>query len=200
MKPDRKEEIAIKALELFALNGYDSTSISDLQYALDMGRGTLYYYFRDKDELFTEVMNRFFLTPKQQRLNTLIEQTVTIPEMIQALLSYLYSLQDLLTQFENKHVNTSNVVTLMNTAYHRYPELYRKARRIYEKELYLWKRALQHEMQQGIIRRDIPVDTMAMMFTHLKDGFDTAKAGVTMDFTAFPQQYNYLYDLLKVKE
>jgi len=198
MKAERKEQIAIKALELFALNGYEQTSISDLQYALDMGRGTLYYYYKDKDELFVDVMERYFLKPKQQCLD-IPPHNITVPEMIDALCSYLFSLKALLEQFDNKNINTANVVTIMHTAYNRYPELYKLAHRIYEKELSLWRQALQNEIRLGIIRSDIPLDTVATMFTHIKDGFDTGKNGLTMDFNIFPQQYHFLYSTLKNK-
>ena len=33
---DRKEYIIRKAMELYALNGYENVSITDLQYALDI--------------------------------------------------------------------------------------------------------------------------------------------------------------------
>lgn len=196
MKEDKKERIAIKALELFALNGLDNTSISELQYALDMGRGTLYYYFLDKEDLFVYVMNTYFLIPKQQCLN--ISGDITVSKMINALLTYLHSLESLLQHFDNQNLNTSNVVTLMCTAYNRFPDLYKKAHRIYLKELDLWQQALQNEIRMGIIRPDIPLEMVATMFTHIKDGFDTGKYGVTMDFTIFDKQYNYLYQLLQL--
>lgn len=196
MKKDKKELIAIRALELFAIQGYDNTSISDLQYSLDMGRGTLYYYYKDKDELFADVLDRYFLTPKQRCLE--LPDTVTIHQMIDALLKYLYSLEALVGEFEHQNLNTSNVISLMHSAYNRFPDLYRKANRIYIKENELWKRALQNEIREGIIRDDIPIDTVATMFTHIKDGFDTAKTGMLMDFSIFPKQYNFLYDVLKI--
>ena len=54
MVEDRRDKILLKALELYMVEGYANVSITDLQAALDMGRGTLYYYFKDKDELFTD--------------------------------------------------------------------------------------------------------------------------------------------------
>ena len=48
MQEDRKEKILLKALELYMVEGYANVSITDLQAALNMGRGTLYYYFKDE--------------------------------------------------------------------------------------------------------------------------------------------------------
>ena len=196
MVEDRRDKILLKALELYMVEGYANVSITDLQAALDMGRGTLYYYFKDKDELFQEVVDMFLIKPKQRALER-VRETGTIPDMIDAMLYYLNQLQEFYNQVENKNINTSNVVTVMYTAYSRFPELYKKARRLYEHELSLWIRAIKNSMHNGDIRGNVPIETTAHMFLHIKDGWDPGRSGVPMNFGIFPEQYNYLYDLIK---
>ena len=196
MVEDRRDKILLKALELYMVEGYANVSITDLQAALDMGRGTLYYYFKDKDELFQEVVDMFLIKPKQRALER-VRETGTIPDMIDAMLYYLNQLQEFYNQVENKNINTSNVVTVMYTAYSRFPELYKKARRLYEHELSLWIRAIKNSMHNGDIRGDVPIETTAHMFLHIKDGWDPGRSGVPMNFGIFPEQYNYLYDLIR---
>lgn len=195
MLANRKEKIAIKALELFATNGFHDVSISDLQYDLDMGRGTMYYYFKNKEDLFHYVMIQYFIIPKQTCLQ--VSETVTIPEMIETLLSYLHSLELLLDKFTNKNINTANVVMMMFTAYNYFPDLHRKAYRLHQKELILWQRAIHNSIRLGDIRDDIPIETIATMFTNIKDGYDTGKVNIMMDFTILAKQYYSLYELLK---
>lgn len=192
---DRREFIIAKAMELYALNGYNNVSITDLQIALDMGRGTLYYYFKSQDELFQVCMERYFLRPKQAALQQ--PDTILLPEMIAAMLGYLNSLNEALQTFDNKNINTSNVVNLMFTAYNRFPSLSRKAKRLFVNEVELWKKALRNSIRAGQVRSDVNVDITALMFTHIKDGYDSGQYGITMDFTIFPQQYNYLYELIQ---
>ena len=91
MVEDRRDKILLKAIELYMIEGYANVSITDLQAALNMGRGTLYYYFKDKDELFQEAVEVFLIQPKQRALNR-VQPTVTIPEMIEAMLYYLKQL------------------------------------------------------------------------------------------------------------
>ena len=196
MVEDRRDKILLKALELYMVEGYANVSITDLQAALDMGRGTLYYYFKDKDELFQEVVDMFLIKPKQRALER-VRETGTIPDMIDAMLYYLNQLQEFYNQVENKNINTSNVVTVMYTAYSRFPELYKKARRLYEHELSLWIRAIKNSMHNGDIRGNVPIETTAHMFLHIKDGWDPGRSGVPMNFGIFPEQYNYLYDLIR---
>lgn len=196
MVEDRKEKILLKALELYMIEGYANVSITDLQSALNMGRGTLYYYFKDKDELFQEVVEMFLIKPKYRALER-VKDTATIPEMIDTMLYYLHQLQESYEQVENKNINTSNVVTVMYAAYSRFPELYRKARKMYERELNLWIQAIKNSMRSGDIRGDVQIEVIAHMFVHIKDGWDPGRTGVPMNFDIFPQQYNYLYDLIK---
>lgn len=196
MVEDRRDKILLKALELYMVEGYANVSITDLQSALDMGRGTLYYYFKDKEELFQEVVNMFLIKPKERSLER-VKENVTIPEMIEAMMYYLNQLQEFYNQVENKNINTSNVVTVMYTAYSRFPELYKKARRMYERELNLWVLAIKNSMRAGEVRGDVPIETTAHMFVHIKDGWDPGRTGAPMNFEIFPEQYNYLYQLIR---
>ena len=196
MQEDRKEKILLKALELYMVEGYANVSITDLQAALNMGRGTLYYYFKDKDELFQEVVDQYLIRPKHRALER-VKDTATLPEMIDAMLYYTNQLKEFYDQVENKNINTSNVVTVMYTAYSRFPDLYRKARRLYERELNLWIQAIKNSMRAGEIRGNVHIETMAHMFLHIKDGWDPGRSGAPMNFDIFPEQYNYLYELIK---
>ena len=196
MVEDRREKILLKALELYMIEGYANVSITDLQSALNMGRGTLYYYFKDKDELFQEVVDEFLIKPKQRALDK-VKDTATIPEMIEAMLAYLDQLREFRDQVENKNINTSNVVNVMFTAYSKFPELYKKARRLYERELNLWVQAIKNSMRAGVVRGDVHIDTIAHMFVHIKDGWDPGRTGAPMNYDILFEQYNYLYELIK---
>ena len=196
MVEDRREKILLKAVELYMIEGYANVSITDLQEALNMGRGTLYYYFKDKDELFQEVVETYLIQPKQRALDK-VQQNASIPDMIAAMLSYLDRLKDFYNQVENKNINTSNVVTVMYTAYSKFPELFKKAKRLYEHELNLWIQAIKNSMHNGDIRGNVPIETTAHMFLHIKDGWDPGRSGVPMNFNIFPEQYYYLYDLIR---
>ena len=196
MVEDRKEKILLKAIELYMIEGYANVSITDLQAALNMGRGTLYYYFKDKDELFQEAVSMYLLQPKQRAFSR-VKETATIQDMIDAMMYYLEQLKEVYEQVENKNINTSNVVTVMYTAYSRFPDLYKKARRLYERELNLWTQAIKNSMRAGEIRGNVPIDITAHMFLHIKDGWDPGRSGVPMNFDIFPEQYNYLFNLIK---
>ena len=184
-------------MELYALQGYQNVTITDLQNALDMGRGSVYYYFKDQDELFLTCMERYFLEPKQQVLSD-VPEDAGIEQMIAAIGTYLNSLKEALMTFDIKTVNTSNVNNLMFTAYSRFPSMHKKARRLALKELDLWRKAIYHDQRAGLIRRDIDREQVALMFAHIKDSFDPGLGQTQMDFSLFEKTYSELHKLLKI--
>lgn len=193
---DRRDYIIRKAMELYALKGFQNVTITDLQIALDIGRGSLYYYFRDQDELFTACMERYFLEPKQRVLSSLTDD-ISIDRMIAAMQTYLASLKEALDTFEVKTINTANVNDLMFNAYCRFPALHRKAQRLALKELELWRKAIRNDQHAGLIRRDIDIEQVALMFTHVKKTYDNGLAQTQMDFSILDKTYSELHKLLK---
>lgn len=194
---ERREYIIRKAMELYALKGYRNVSITDLQFALDIGRGTLYYYFKDQDELFETCMEHYFLEPKQRALQS-VSDDAGMDKMIEAMMSYLSSLEEALQTFDIKTINTSNVNDLMFTAYNKFPALHRKAQRLALKELELWRKALYNDQRAGLIRRDIDRDQVALMCTHIKDTYDSGLGQTQMDFTFLQKTYSEFHKLLKI--
>ncbi len=194
---DRRDYIIRKAMELYALKGYQNVSITDLQYALDIGRGTLYYYFRDQNELFQTCMEKYFIEPKQRALNT-VGEDVSMEGMINAMLQYIHSLEEALMTFTNKSINTSNVNNLMFTAYSLFPSLHRRAQRLALKEVDLWRRALYNDQRAGIIRRDIDRDQVALMCTHIKNTYDNGLGQTQMDFSLLEKTYSEFLKMLKI--
>ena len=52
--PDKKAEILIAARDLFNRQGYPKTSVDDIAQAVGMQKSSLYYYFKNKEELFLQ--------------------------------------------------------------------------------------------------------------------------------------------------
>jgi AcrR family transcriptional regulator len=55
-----RERILSVGCEMFRKNGYKNTRLNDLTRELDIGKGTFYFYFSDKKELFLECVPRIF--------------------------------------------------------------------------------------------------------------------------------------------
>jgi AcrR family transcriptional regulator len=56
-KLHRQEEILKAAFNVFAAHGYEATRIDEVAKKAGIAKGTIYLYFRDKDQLFRAVVN-----------------------------------------------------------------------------------------------------------------------------------------------
>ncbi len=58
-RKERKEQIILAAAGMFAEKGYANTLVAEVASAADIGKGTVYEYFRSKDDLFFTVFEYF---------------------------------------------------------------------------------------------------------------------------------------------
>jgi len=78
-KEERKQEIALVALELFAKKGFETTSISSVAKAAGIGKGTVYEYFVSKEELIVSAFMAWLENMMGQELEELL-LTIAEPE------------------------------------------------------------------------------------------------------------------------
>ncbi len=71
-KQAKRDEILIAASSLFLIEGYDGASMGKIAAAAGLTPNTLYWYFRDKDELFVAVADLY--------LDRLLQQHTAVAE------------------------------------------------------------------------------------------------------------------------
>ena len=54
---DTKEKIYKAAVKIFARNGFEKTAVDDIAAKSKLAKGTIYYYFKSKDEIFLEMID-----------------------------------------------------------------------------------------------------------------------------------------------
>src|SRR3569833_2638363 len=55
----KRRQIVEGARAVFLANGFDAASMADIAKAAGVSKGTLYVYFKDKDELFSAIVQGF---------------------------------------------------------------------------------------------------------------------------------------------
>ena len=74
---NRKEEILIAALHLFARDGYEAVSVSQIAGELDMTKGALYRHYKSKRDIFESIVQRMEQQDgKQARENEVPEESI----------------------------------------------------------------------------------------------------------------------------
>ena len=56
-----KERIIEEAFKLFLNHNFEKVSISDLEQAVGKTRGAIFYFFKNKEELFNEVIDTYII-------------------------------------------------------------------------------------------------------------------------------------------
>ena len=97
-KDKRRSEIAHKAIEVLARKGFQSATIQDIADAAGLGKGTIYHYFKTKEEILMAVSGEIFLEMErslgaallrmdepEERLAALIQESLNITEELEHL-------------------------------------------------------------------------------------------------------------------
>lgn len=56
-KDEKKKEILLAAMQVFSKKGMKNSRMIDIAWAADIGKGTIYEYFRNRDEILFEAFN-----------------------------------------------------------------------------------------------------------------------------------------------
>ena len=94
----KRSEIAQKAIEVLAKRGFQATTIQDIADAAGLGKGTVYHYFKTKEEILSVVSEEIFhemersfgaallrIDKPMEKLSALIEEALHVTEDVEHL-------------------------------------------------------------------------------------------------------------------
>jgi AcrR family transcriptional regulator len=136
-KLHRQEEILAAAFEVFAAHGYEAARIDEVARLAGIAKGTIYLYFRDKEQLFRAVVRSLL----QKRFETIAGSFKgTAEQLLGELLSRMYS-----QVVKNEKVRS--IVRLLIAEAGRFPQL----AEIYHREIIApGMKAVRQALRQGI--------------------------------------------------
>ncbi len=82
---DKKAQILTAARELFNRQGYPKTSVDDISQAVGMRKSSLYYYFKNKEQIFLDA----FKEEWRSNLNRFVTEASKQRDPTQRILSYI---------------------------------------------------------------------------------------------------------------
>jgi AcrR family transcriptional regulator len=78
---DRRQHILVAAIEVFAQKGFAGANVADIAQVAEIGKGTVYLYFKSKEEIFRAILDEHSFMPDLldilQDLDAPIEATLT---------------------------------------------------------------------------------------------------------------------------
>lgn len=159
---DTKNQIIEQAFKLFLTNNYEAVSISDLEQAVGKTRGAIFYFFKNKEEIFNAVIDTYFIKTQNP------EQKFDIPENI-SLEQFIYRYIGGINTTMSRMLSLSVI-----NIYKHYFSLYLQASRIYPDfaeimtrnalaETALWEKIIKSAVQNKEIKPVNP-GTYAVIF------------------------------------
>ena len=73
---ERRQELIDTAERLFMENGYEHTAISDIVKELNVAQGTLYYYFRSKEDILEAVVEKSIADLEQNVIRLIQDESI----------------------------------------------------------------------------------------------------------------------------
>lgn len=165
---ETKNKIRRKTFELLLQKGYDGVSITDIQHSAGISRGLLYHHYKNKEELFLEVVKHYFVD--LFIIDTTRTSSFTIPEMISFMEQKNMEICDMCAISDGKKFSFFNYDFLFYEAMSRNPEFAISYRKVRDNELKAWEKVVSNSIKNTLIRKDTDIKATAKIFMYNIDG------------------------------
>ena len=160
-----KEFIIDEAFKLFLNHSYEAVSISDISKAIGFTKGALYHHFKNKEELFKSVVDKYLFLPQ---VSTNIEK-ISLYEYIQITTALNEKIIRNLSKSSLVFMPI-NYLSLFTDAFRHYPDYAESKRLFINQEIEKTKRILENAINSGEVREDINPSLMATNFFSINMG------------------------------
>jgi AcrR family transcriptional regulator len=196
---ETKEFILETAYEMFLCNNYEAVTLSEICKATKLTKGGVYHYFASKEELFKAVIDKYMI---ENERDNYIEQS-NLLNLIQHMSK---KIKERTARFKlsnpgNHNLMTRQFMSLLVSAYRYYPGFSAHGDKFFNDQIKLWKNAIDISIKEGVLRKDIDPEMMAMNFMSISTNVLLGMVqGSSSDFhKLIEQQLNELYNMLKIK-
>lgn len=204
---DRKMEKGIKsrrkilevAFKLFAAYSYPDVSYSLLEEASGISRGSMVYYFNNKEGIFRAVLETFLFDMGSVR-KVPVEAHNTLKGFYDTFLKQLDEDAHALRQFRIPNLCDARF-TIERSALQFVPEFRQNQREKIKEDLQTWTDVMNHAKETGEIRSDVDTEAMANIFQNTFWGSIYlgiyGKAGTPGKIQELHTLFDDIYNLIK---
>ncbi len=162
---DTKEYIIDEAFKLFLRHSYEAVSISYISNAIGMTKGALYHHFKNKEELYRLVVDKYLQIPTCE----IDVDNINLYDFI--LLNMEQAEKTIKSIFGNSELyKPIDYISLYVDAARHYPDFAETKSKLIHKEIAKTQTVLEQAMKKGEIRNDIDASTLASQFYSIKMG------------------------------
>ena len=201
-----RDELLIAAFRLFMSVNYEKASFAELGKILGMSKAGIFKYYKNKQELFIAVVDKFWFSTQNPR-NKFTETNGTFAEFID---EYVRGVQRTMDMLGNLVDVGGDKVAQGKFSYHAQyfhflfqvlqydPDAEEKLRNLVASAYAYWRAAIQRAIDNGELRKDVDVEDAVVMFRQVYMGlsFEMSFLG-GLDTERLAKHLNAVYSLLK---
>ena len=166
MKLDTKDLILKESFKLFAWKRYEQVTVSDLERVTKLTRGAIFYYMKNKEHLFIEVLDKYMLSRNSPQVDN---EQVTLLSYIDLFIEQVKKSKKQMNLLGVKNMNFA-YANIANQAIYYYPEFTKQVKDKDDEELQNWIKILQQAVKSGEIIDTISIESVANIFQQTYSG------------------------------
>ncbi len=192
-----RKRILMEAFKLFATMPYERVSFSVMEKEIGISRGSMIYYFKNKEGLFKEVVQTFVYGASSIK---------AVPDAYKLSLCSFYTYfietlkreQEQLSNLGIVNINEA-LMRIENSALTYIPNFKEQTAQWYEEELQIWKSVIEYAVSSGEISNRVDPVTISYFYEdcYLGRAFNGVFMKTGYDIDKLKQTYDQLYTLLK---
>jgi TetR/AcrR family transcriptional repressor of nem operon len=162
---ETKEYIIDQSYKLFLQKSYEAVSISDISNSIGLTKGALYHHFRNKEDLFKAVIDKYL------KVIGLIDikEGITLAEFIESDIAHVKKVVYTIC-IDDLPFKSVNYLSLMIDALRHYPGFQEENESFFDTVIDKLAVIIDHAVKTGEVREDLDTYTAALNFFSISVG------------------------------
>ena len=192
-----RQKILREAFRLFATRPYDRVSFSVMEKEIGISRGSMVYYFKNKEGLFKEVVHTFVYRASSIK-NVPNAYKLSLCSFYTYFIETLNREQEQLSEIGIVNINEA-LMRIENSALTYIPNFKEQSNQWYKEELQIWESVIENAISNGEIKKGIDSATISYFYEdcYLGRAFHGVFTETGYDINRLKQTYDQLDALLK---
>jgi len=172
---NNKDKITEVTFALSLNEGFDNVSMKEIQEASGFSAGSIYYYFKDKNEILVAIFNKYIL----EEFSLFKENIKNLNGSFIEKLNFIFTHRT--TFFNEKEIQSNgldvselrykNYLALTMSIYHEYPEIRNMFHEMHNDFNDFYQELIQEAIEKDEIRDDIDIKILAILIQSSLRGY-----------------------------
>lgn len=192
-----KKRILLEAFKLFATLPYELVSFKVLETEIGIRRGSMVYYFKNKEGLFKEILNTFIFNSSSVK-SVPDAYKLSLYSFFSYFIEILKTEQESLSKMGIENVNEA-LIRIENSALTYIKDFKETVNRWLEEETEVWLTVIERAVHTEEIRKDTDISAFAAIFEscYLETSYSGVFGKSGCDINILDSSYKTLYNCIK---